>query len=283
MIHVSASAKCTEKIVFKGHLIQNRIHSFAATQQIIMASKKMKATYFSEIRSSKYPKGRLAETESDEEDEVIFFKQPSFFNKNDTFKFGNFKIKLAFHPTKFSWHCFLKKVNGMNRNSKYGDSFIIFPAQDIDFIIECVKKCARKVMVAAIHQDHTYGDSNPNAYKTQEFWHSEHSEIAPSNQLIIRPFTDSNGSYFVKFLSPKSHSEYEDWLGSSVSMNVPLCKSFLEILEMYKVYVENYQRNLQEQTHMKGKPDENPDDITLPSPTKQDICGAVKHNTGHAV
>jgi hypothetical protein len=247
-----------------------------------MAPKKRKTSQFSSlIQSSKYPNGIPSESESDEEEEVIFFKKTSFFNKKDSFKFGNFKIKLAVHPTKFSWHCFMKKINSMNRTSKYGDSFIIFPAHDIEFVIDSVKRCARKVVASAIRQDDIYGDPNPNAYKTQEFWHSEHSEITPSSQLIIRPFTDSNGSYFVKFLSPKSLSEYEDWLGSSVSMNVPLCQEFLQIIEFYynsyKLYIENYQENLKQTQDAE-------ESITFPSPTKDEICAvALKKIPGPAV
>jgi hypothetical protein len=177
----------------------------------------------------------------------------------------------------------MKKINSMNRTSKYGDSFIIYPANDIEFVIDSVKRCARKVVAAAIHQNDIYEDPNSNAYKTQEFWHSEHSETTPSSQLIIRPFTDSNGSYFVKFLSPTPYSEYEDWLGSSVSMNVPLCQEFLQIKEMYKLYIENYQENLK-QTQLSSELDKDAEEsITFPSPTKHEIFAvALKQIPGPA-
>jgi hypothetical protein len=219
---------------------------------------------------------RFDDSESDDDREISFERQPTFFRGPEVTKIGNFRFKLAYHPTRMNWFVFFRKSNKYNRAGKYGDSYLNFPAQDIDFVIGFARKCIQEIRMAAVTNDRAkFSDQDPNSYKSLEFWHSHYSGISPSELLIMRPFTDQAGSFFLKFLSPRQSTE-DDWLGSSVSMSVCDCKEFIKLLELYQVYIrvaDNAMKEKLQNTTVDALDDES---IEMTSPTKEMLSEAIR-------
>jgi hypothetical protein len=88
---------------------------------------------------------RFDESDSEDEREISFERKPTFFRGPEVTKLGNFRVKLAYHPTRMNWFVFFRKSNKYNRAGKYGDSFLSFPAQHIGVVVGFAKKCIQEI------------------------------------------------------------------------------------------------------------------------------------------
>jgi hypothetical protein len=203
-----------------------------------------------------------------EELEKSFDREDEFYRGESTFKIGPIRVRLYFEPNKYTWLVCFKRDNLFNDSQAHGDSYFRFAASQIANVVRAIEKCVCVIQDVSRMENPPLRITDVLEFNKVEFWERPCCEKIPTGELILRPYQDKKGSYYVRILAPKD-SSYKDWLGSSCSLGIEHSAQFAYLLKRFSEYIvaTNHHRNAQIEVGI--NPDEN--GFSRPSPTTADL------------
>jgi hypothetical protein len=215
------------------------------------------------------------ESEVHEETEFGFDRDEDFYKGDTSLIVGPVRVRLYFDINKYCWIVCFKKENNFNDSSAFGDSYFRFTAKQIPNVIKAIENCVAIIQDVAHRDDElTFPITDDKLYYHIEFWNRVFCEKIPSGELILRPFEDNKGCFYVRVLCPKS-SQYKDWLGSSCSLGIDYSIQFCALLRRFGNFMmlSNIRRNEMFEAGI------DPDmcGLARASPTNEDLMEASAH------
>jgi len=202
-------------------------------------------------------------------------REENFFSGPDSFRFGPFSCRLYFEVDKYRWVVCLRRKMKVTDTSEGSDSFLKFAAQDIPFVIKTIKDFIHDIrdcsncLLPPLRDKFVDEDAS---YKNAEYWNRYFCKSTPGKSLIIRPYKDLNGSYFIRMLVPKDTKFKNHWQGVSSSFTVPQALYLIGLLERFQPYIlECDAKNSSAEEGLSVCP-------SRPSPTSDDLdkCAGVE-------
>jgi len=84
-------------------------------------------------------------------------------------------------------------------------------------------------------------DATIDDHLNPRFWSPEITESIDFNTFHIRQYREKNGTYFIRFWSPRMASNHYKWQGPSMSLAIGLAKEFLSLLKKYLAEIDEYE------------------------------------------
>jgi len=162
--------------------------------------------------------------EADDEDETPVWREENLFKGENCFKIGSLWVRCFFNTVRFAWFIFWKKKLLFNEASSSGmkDGQFMSPISDVQFVAKSIRKIVQDLLLLptkGFTARDMYKDT-PESYKTTEFRHKSFCKQNESRSIILRGFTDTNGSISVRILTPKNSRDHPHWLGNSCTVDI---------------------------------------------------------------
>jgi len=192
-------------------------------------------------------KRKRLDSDSDSETNVSAERTLDFYQKENSFKIGLFKVRLFFSPQKFAWRVNIMKLPHLDViPTQYlagqKPSHFDIPSSDIPWLARTFRDQVREVRLSSLglEKDKIKFLEDLETFKSRDFWTSPFCKTSPSGKVIVRPYKDAFGSCYVRMLQAKKilNPLYPDWLGSSASWPTQESLEFAEVLDQFQSFIK---------------------------------------------
>lgn len=192
---------------------------------------------------------KIVKTFDEIEDENLpIERSSSFFDTSDAVKIGpNIFVRKYFVAQKNQFFVFFMKKNFLTQDSSVDNTFLSVSSFELPNLIEKLSILIweidqtpfRKLVQRLANSQDALIDDHLNP----KFWSPEFTLAIDSNTLHLRQFREKNGTYMIKYWSPRKASNSFKWCGPSMSMPLGLAKEFLNLLKIYTEEIDNFEAN----------------------------------------